>query len=161
VTATVTSSRPCPRLKPHRTGQAYCAWKVGGRRRFRYFGVWGSEWAAFRYGQFRDEWEGRDSGSQPHEADPPPEHAVGCRFCGRTPANRPKRLCCRCSKDPAIRERYGSKSRRGIGADGRGPRRPAPHPTDAYPGTPEKLAVLIARAAAGVELWHADDAGGW
>lgn len=31
---------------------------------------------------------------------------------------------------------------------------PCPEPTDAMPGTPDKIAVLAARAAAGVALWH-------
>lgn len=35
--------------------------------------------------------------------------------------------------------------------------RPCSTPTQARPATPEKLAVLIARAEAGEELWHPDD----
>ncbi len=33
-------------------------------------------------------------------------------------------------------------------------------PTQAPPGSPEKIAVLAARYAAGVALWHPDDAAG-
>jgi hypothetical protein len=32
------------------------------------------------------------------------------------------------------------------------------HPTTALPGSPEKVAVLEARAALGVSLWHPGDA---
>lgn len=34
---------------------------------------------------------------------------------------------------------------------------PASEPTDASPGTEEKLAVLCQRAEAGEDLWHDDD----
>ena len=54
---------------------------------------------------------------------------------------------------PFDRAVYG---RRGVGNGNH--RRPLPEPTDARPGSPEKLAVLARRAAAGKELWHPDDA---
>ena len=34
---------------------------------------------------------------------------------------------------------------------------PSPAPTDARPGSAEKVALLAARAKAGVDLWHPDD----
>lgn len=53
-------------------------------------------------------------------------------------------------------DRAACGRRRGVGNGNH--RRPLPEPTDARPGTPEKLAVLAHRAVAGNELWHPDDA---
>jgi hypothetical protein len=47
-------------------------------------------------------------------------------------------------------------ARRGVG-DFNGKSRLPPCPTDALPGTPEKVAVLMERARLGVSLWHPDD----
>jgi hypothetical protein len=38
------------------------------------------------------------------------------------------------------------------------PVKPATHPTDALPGSLEKIRVLTRRAELGQELWHPDDA---
>ena len=83
-----------------------------------------------------------------------------CRHCTRRKATRARGLCYTCSIDPAIRAQHphsGSKTaRRGIGHDAKG-RQPAT-PTDAPPGSEEKLAVMIDRAARGESCFHPDDA---
>src|SRR5262249_35105545 len=48
--------RPCPDLKQHSTGQAYCRWKVAGQSFYRYFGQWGSDEAKAGYKRFMIEW---------------------------------------------------------------------------------------------------------
>ena len=83
-----------------------------------------------------------------------------CRHCGRSPVNRPRGLCWSCYYAPGVRERYPSTSkfaRRGIG-NFNGRAEPPAEPTDALPGTPEKVAVLERRARLRQSLWHPDDA---
>jgi hypothetical protein len=70
-------------------------------------------------------------------------------------------LCWRCALDPALRELYPSTSKFGrwaIGAEldfmGAGAE---PEPTQAWPGTPDKIAVLAARVAARQQLFHPAD----
>jgi hypothetical protein len=86
---------------------------------------------------------------------PPP----ACRHCGQRSASRPRGLCRVCFNRPAVRELYPSTSkhgRRGPGNfNGTGT---VPIPTDALPGTPAKVCILMERAANGQQLWHADDA---
>lgn len=80
---------------------------------------------------------------------------AACRHCGRGKPNRPRGLCFRCFDNLTVRSLYPSTSkyaRKGAGT-GNG-NAPLPEPTDAAPGTPEKMAVLAARAAAGQRLWH-------
>ena len=81
-----------------------------------------------------------------------------CRHCLRAPVNRPRGLCWKCFYTPAVRTLYPSKVRHGV-RDGYGPRPLPPEPTRAWPGTPEKVAVLCQRAAMRCELWHPKDAG--
>jgi hypothetical protein len=79
-----------------------------------------------------------------------------CRHCQRVPSNRPRGLCWSCYYTPGVRERYPSTSkfaRRGV-ADFDGEARLAAKPTNAPPGSPEKVAVLEERARLGVSLWH-------
>ena len=81
-----------------------------------------------------------------------------CRHCGLRNINRPRGLCWPCFKIPRIRDLYPSTSiyaRRGQ-ANRRGP---APYPTRAAPGSPEKLLVMEKRAAKGYDLHHPHDAG--
>ena len=81
-------------------------------------------------------------------ASAPPRKA--CRHCGRPRVYRPR----------GVRERYPSTSPFALGGVG-GANRAAPlppEPTSAPRGTPEKLAVLEARAAAGLQLFHPLDA---
>jgi hypothetical protein len=83
-----------------------------------------------------------------------------CCHCGHTPANRPRNLCWNCYAQPAIRAQHASKSKYAPhGALDTYRRAPLPPtPTRALPGTPEKVAVLIARAALMQALWHPHDA---
>jgi hypothetical protein len=82
-----------------------------------------------------------------------------CRHCHRAKVNRPRGLCWVCYYAVGIREHYVTDSkflRRGVGNGAKGVKLPA-KPTDAPPGTAEKVKTLTARAAAGVALWHPDD----
>lgn len=81
-----------------------------------------------------------------------------CRHCDRFPVGRPRGLCWSCYYRPGVRERYppaAHTGRRGIGFGST--RRPA-EPTDAVPGSIEKVRVLMQRAINGQELFHPDDA---
>src|SRR5205823_9708180 len=83
-----------------------------------------------------------------------------CRHCNRAPVNRPRGLCWSCYYTAGVRELYPSTSkfaRRGVGNFCGQAARPA-EPTDALPGTAEKLAVLELRARLRQELWHPHDA---
>lgn len=50
------SGRRCPRLQRHPAGQAAVAFKVRGRRRWVYFGVWNSPEAMASYAAFKARW---------------------------------------------------------------------------------------------------------
>ncbi len=67
-------------------------------------------------------------------------------------------LCNGCHKDKGVRVLYPSRSRARQNRDGLGLGNaeppPCTEPTAAIQGTAEKIAVLAARAAAGVSLWH-------
>ena len=81
-----------------------------------------------------------------------------CRHCDRYQARRPRGLCWSCYYSPGVRERYPPArptNRRGVGF---GNSRLPAEPTGAPPGTPEKLFVLMDRAAKGQELFHPNDA---
>jgi len=83
-----------------------------------------------------------------------------CRHCGRAKVNRPRGLCWSCYYAPGVRDRYPSTSkfaRRGEGNFNGNPDLP-PTPTDARPGSPEKIAILAERARMKQSLWHPDDA---
>jgi hypothetical protein len=81
-----------------------------------------------------------------------------CRHCLRAPVNRPRGLCWKCFYTPDVRVLYPSKVRHGV-RDGYGHRPPPPEPTQAWPGTPEKVDVLCRRAEQRCQLWHPRDAG--
>lgn len=87
---------------------------------------------------------------------------VRCLHCRRNKPQRHKRgLCFRCyHHEPGVRSQYptsGSKyARRGIGHGGG--LNPPDEPTAAVPGSEAKVAVLEQRAAAGLRLWHPEDA---
>lgn len=89
-----------------------------------------------------------------HQADRPP-----CRHCQCRVAARPRGLCYSCYESLDIRHRYQSDSkfaRRGL-APSSARRFPA-EPTDAPPGSSEKVKVLCARAsAADPERPHLND----
>ncbi len=82
-----------------------------------------------------------------------------CRHCGTHKMSRPRGLCWGCYLQAEVRALYPIRvskyNRRGY--DNRS-RIPPAAPTDALPGTPEKIAVLHKRARLGMELWHPDDA---
>jgi hypothetical protein len=77
-----------------------------------------------------------------------------CRHCQRPKVNRPRGLCWPCYYLPGVRELYPSTSKFGRRGVAEGKALLPPLPTDATPGSPAKIAVLEARAAAGVALWH-------
>lgn len=80
-----------------------------------------------------------------------------CRHCG-LPGRRPKGLCWRCFNTPAINEQYQSTSkhcRRGVSEHGSGD---LGEPTDALPGTEDKMLVMEDRARRGLALFHPADA---
>lgn len=84
-----------------------------------------------------------------------------CKHCGREPVTRPRGLGHRCYYTPGIRDRYGwtddrTAGSRGVALTNAEPPPPA-EPTAALQGTEEKIAVLAARAAAGVGLFHPRD----
>ena len=82
-----------------------------------------------------------------------------CRHCDRNPARRSRGLCWSCFYSPGVRERYPpATTPSGLG---RGRKRLPCEPTDASPGSPEKIRVLMDRAARGLELFHEDDAEVW
>lgn len=83
-----------------------------------------------------------------------------CRHCGRNVVSRPRGLCWACYYTPGLRDGYPSTSkfaRRGLGS--RTPKLFPVVPTEAPPGSPEKVETLAGRVAAGVHLWHPRDAG--
>jgi hypothetical protein len=81
-----------------------------------------------------------------------------CRHCNRAKVNRPRGLCWTCYYTPGVKDLYPSTSRyarRGIGngySD-----KPASVPTDAAPGSPEKLAVIADRVKSRESTSHPDD----
>ena len=92
-----------------------------------------------------------------------PKKRPACRHCRQRYSCRPRGLCWPCFGDPAVRDLYPTAitrtSRRGVGNEAGGYVPPS-EPTDAAPGTPEKIEVLAERAGRGESLWHPGDAGG-
>lgn len=93
----------------------------------------------------------------------------GNEFAARTPKHRTCSATCRTTLHRRReRARYKRVGKRGgtrpeeltkLQMACAAPRRKlAAESTDARPGSPEKLAVLIARSLAGETLWHPDDA---
>ena len=82
-----------------------------------------------------------------------------CRHCDRNPVSRSRGLCWSCFYRPGVRERYPPVVAKS--GHGRGRKRLPCDPTDASPGSPEKIRVLMDRAARGQELFHAEDAEVW
>jgi len=83
-----------------------------------------------------------------------------CRHCQKANSNRPRGLCWSCYYTPGVRDLFPSTSkfaRRGVGNFNRLAKLP-PCPTQALPGTLDKVAVLAERARLGVSLWHPLDA---
>ena len=84
---------------------------------------------------------------------------TSCRHCG-LPGRRPKGLCWKCFSDPQINEQYQSLSKYHPTAekDFAGPA-PLGEPTDALPGTEEKMLAMEDRARRGLAIFHPADAG--
>lgn len=89
-----------------------------------------------------------------------------CRNCNTPQCHKARGLCWRCYLDADVREKFplpgwrNAKARwngsLGIGESNH--TRPLPdQPTNAQPGTEEKIRVLEERAAAEVALWHPAD----
>lgn len=85
-----------------------------------------------------------------------------CRHCKAVRRVKGRGLCFRCYTTPSILKKYRAANR---GRAGQSPVAvhvvdplPAPGPTQAVPGTEEKIRVLEARVAAGQELHHPNDA---
>lgn len=81
-----------------------------------------------------------------------------CRHCKQKTCNRPRGLCWTCFYNAEVRKLYECYSsdkyaRRGI-LDKNGHTSAPGEPTDALPGSAEKIAVLAERAARGLSLWH-------
>jgi hypothetical protein len=80
-----------------------------------------------------------------------------CKHCQRPRRQIKRGLCWSCYYTPAIRQLYPPRVIQGHGL-GCGPVG-MPRPTAAWPGTPEKIAVLERRAKDRRQLFHPDDAG--
>ena len=82
-----------------------------------------------------------------------------CRRCRIKKANRPLGMCWTCYYTPGARDRFQSTSkfaRRGVG-DFYGKVKPPPVPTNALPGSDEKVAVMAERASGFFSLFHPSD----
>ncbi len=79
-----------------------------------------------------------------------------CRHCGKVAISRPRRLCWVCHREH--RHLYALACYRSEVVDRFGGYALPPSPTDALPGTPEKVAVIEERARLGLRLWHPGDA---
>lgn len=88
---------------------------------------------------------------------------IPCCHCKRRKAYTVRGLCWTCLQDPEVRVLFPSTSkfaRKGGAMDDEENEyipSPCPEPTNAIPGTDAKVAILEARLAARVELWHEDD----
>ena len=82
-----------------------------------------------------------------------------CRHCGQYRVTRPRGLCWRCHRTPGVRDLHPVTSKFGQrGMDPAGRLRQPPEPTQALPGSVEKIIVLRERVRLGLELWHPEDA---
>jgi len=76
---------------------------------------------------------------------------IVCLHCGERKKYRGRGLCSSCYE--RVGSRYPS-SRRGVPGGANPSPPPPPEPTDAPPGSAEKVRVLIEREARCVGLWH-------
>lgn len=82
-----------------------------------------------------------------------------CLHCKRDRYHKQRGLCWTCAQNPEIREKYPITSKfaqRGV-QDTYGGLRLPDEATTASAGSPEKVAVLEARAKLGRRLWHPND----
>lgn len=80
-----------------------------------------------------------------------------CRHCKARPARKWRGLCTRCYYVMEVRALYPPDARtgpKGPPVNFKGGRRPPARPTDAAPGSEEKIRVLAERVAARTSLWH-------
>lgn len=84
-----------------------------------------------------------------------------CLHCGERVANARRGLCVPCYNSGGVRALYETVAtlRRGAATSGTVPPPPTT-PTLFLPGTPEKVAVMEFRVAAGFRPCHPDDAAG-
>jgi hypothetical protein len=68
--------------------------------------------------------------------------------------SRPRGLCWTCYYLPGVRHRYSRRFVARSVPDDYQKRPPAPFPTPAMAGSPEKVAILCIRAQLGCHLWH-------
>lgn len=83
-----------------------------------------------------------------------------CRHCQASIVSRPRGLCWSCFYTPEVRDLYPISSkfaRRGLGIGNSTVVLP-PYPTQAQPGSQEKIAILQQRAFSRHELFHPEDA---
>lgn len=83
-----------------------------------------------------------------------------CRSCKKVRSNRPRGLCYSCYYKPSVRALFPSTSkfaRKGAGI-GVHCTKSSAVPTEAIPGSEEKIRVLMERVARGEDLWHPSDA---
>jgi hypothetical protein len=83
-----------------------------------------------------------------------------CRHCRKAKVTRPRGLCWSCYYQQGVREQYPPTSKyTRCGVQDFNLSAPLPAaPTDATPGSPEKVAVLMERARLKQALWHPQDA---
>lgn len=95
---------------------------------------------------------------------PPQRPATICRHCHARKVNRPLGLCWSCYYTHGVRELYPSTSKynsrkseedREVKAGKKRPRKP----TEAPPGSAEKILILEGRVERKEALWHPGDAG--
>jgi hypothetical protein len=85
--------------------------------------------------------------------------AAVCKHCHQKRVNRPRGLCWSCYYAPGIKNLHPSTSKYGRRGEGRLNLQRLPcEPTDAAPGSPEKLEILAERARRNESLWHPMDA---
>lgn len=83
-----------------------------------------------------------------------------CQHCRHGKVNRPRQLCWGCYYAPSVRDQYPSTSKYARRGEGHFTCAALEcEPTEAAPGTPEKMEVLAERARRRQRLWHPLDAG--
>lgn len=81
-----------------------------------------------------------------------------CRHCNEHPVSRPRGLCWTCYYNPTVRDRYPLADHCVCGPHARsGGSMKLPEPTDARPGSEDKIAILAERVRLGMALFHPDD----
>lgn len=76
---------------------------------------------------------------------------MNCKHCRTRKATQPRGLCWVCYYVPEVRVKYGKRPSKAIPTSGC---TPPTEPTASLPGSPERVAVMQRRAAAGQLLWH-------